>query len=119
VENAARQFNVTEAGNVPSRTCHVVHLPNLIAEHSERIDKATRIGTAKLACSPSSYFEENGGFRKALVATVRGEQLRDPYLTHDDRLFDRNVRFFLGARKGGVNAGIRDTIDSGSDCPNF
>jgi hypothetical protein len=34
-------------------------------------------------------------------------------------LFDRNIRLFLGARKGGVNAGIRDTIDSDTERPNF
>ena len=53
------------------------------------------------------------------MTTVGGAQLRELYVTHDDRLFDRNVRLFLGARKGGVNAGIRDTIDSDSDRPNF
>ena len=62
VDDAARQFNVTEAGNVPSRSCRVVHLPNLIAEHSERIDQATRIGTATLPCDPTRSFEEKGGF---------------------------------------------------------
>ena len=119
VEDAARQFNVTEAGNVPSRSCRVVHLPNLIAEHSERIDQATRIGTATLACGATKSFEEKGGFGQALVTTVGGNQLRELYLAHGDRLFDRNVRLYLGARKGGVNAGIRDTIDSDSDRPNF
>jgi hypothetical protein len=119
VDDAARQFNVTEAGNVPSRSCRVVHLPNLIAEHSERIDQATRIGTATLPCNPKKSFEERGGFGKALVTTVGGGRLRELYLKHDDRLFDRNVRLFLGARKGGVNAGIRDTIASDSDRPNF
>ena len=119
VDDAARQFNVTEAGNVPSRACRIVHLPNLIAEHSERIDQATRIGTAALTCKPTDSFEEKGGFGKALVTTLGGAQLRGLYLKHDDRLFDRNVRLFLGARKGGVNAGIRDTIDSDTDRPNF
>ena len=53
------------------------------------------------------------------MTTVGGGPLRELYLEHDDRLFDRNVRLFLGARKGGVNAGIRDTIASDSDRPNF
>ncbi|MGD0202057.1 MAG: AIPR family protein [Bryobacteraceae bacterium] len=119
VDDAARQFNVTEAGNVPSRSCRVVHLPNLIAEHSERIDQATRIGTATLTCDASRWFEEKGGFGKALVTTISGGQLRELYSNHHDRLFDRDVRLFLGARKGGVNAGIRDTIDSESERPNF
>ncbi len=119
VDDTARQFNVTEAGNVPSRSCRVAHLPNLIAEHSERIDQTTRIGTATLASIGSRIFEEKGGFGKALVTTLDGSQLRDLYVKHGDQLFDRNVRLFLGARKGGVNAGIRDTIDSGNDRPNF
>lgn len=119
VDDAARQFNVTEAGNVPSRSCRVVHLPNLIAEHSERIEQATRIGTATLTCDAKRSFEEKGGFGAALVTTVSGIQLRELYLKHGDRLFDRNVRLFLGARKGGVNAGIRDTIASDSERPNF
>ena len=119
VDDAARQFNVIEAGNVPSRSCRVVHLPNLIAEHSERIDQSTRIGSATIAVTTGSGFEEKGGFGKALVTTLGGHQLRDLYLTHGDRLFDRNVRLFLGARKGGVNAGIRDTIDSDAERPHF
>jgi len=119
VDDTARQFNVTEAGNVPSRSCRIVHLPNLIAEHSERIDQATRIGTATLTCDKNHCFEQKGGFGRALVTTVSGSQLRELYVKHDDRLFDRNVRLYLGARKGGVNAGIRDTIDSDSDRPNF
>jgi hypothetical protein len=53
------------------------------------------------------------------VTTLSGNQLHELYLSHGDRLFDRNVRLFLGARKGGVNAGIRDTIGSESDRPNF
>lgn len=119
VEDAARQFNVTEAGNVPSRSCRVVHLPNLIAEHAERIDQTTRIGTATLTCEKDHFFKEAGGFGEAFVTTLGGSQLRALYDSHGDRLFDRNVRLFLGARKGGVNAGIRDTIDSKSERANF
>ncbi len=119
VDDTARQFNVTEAGNVPSRSCRIVHLPNLISEHDERIDQSTRIGKATLKCSKRHSFEEKGGFGVAFVTTLSGSQLRDLYLAHGDRLFDRNVRLFLGARKGGVNAGIRDTIDSDIDRPNF
>jgi AIPR protein len=119
VEDTARQFNVTEAGNVPSRSCRVVHLPNLIAEHSERIDQSTRIARSTVVCNKKTSFEEKGTFGKAFVTTLSGSELRDLYLKHGDRLFDRNIRLFLGARKGGVNAGIRDTIDSDAERPNF
>lgn len=119
IDDTARQFNVTEAGNVPSRSCRVVHLTNLISEHKERISQSTRIRKAALNYTSAKSFEEKGGFGKAFVTTLTGTQLRDLYLEYGDRLFDRNVRLFLGARKGGVNAGIRDTIDSIYDRPNF
>lgn len=119
VDDAARQFNVTEAGNVPSRSCRVVNLVNLAAEHDERINQSTRIGGAILVCDSKNSFEEKGGFGSAFVTTLTGTQLRQLYLDHGDRLFDRNVRLFLGARKGGVNAGIRETIDSLADRNKF
>jgi hypothetical protein len=119
VEDTARNFNVTESGNVPSKSCRIVHLSNLISEHSERIDQSTRIATITLKCYMSTSFEETGKFGSAFITTLTGNQLRDLYLEHEDRLFDRNVRLFLGARKGGVNAGMRDTIASDSDRPNF
>lgn len=119
VEDTARNFNVNESGNVPSRACRIVHLSNLIAEHTERIDQATRIPKATLKCSGTNCFKETGKFGEALVTTLSGTQLYDLYQKHGDRLFDRNVRLYLGARKGGVNAGMRDTISSDSDRPNF
>src|SRR5262249_32900599 len=51
VEDTARQFNVTQTGNLPSRSCRVVHLDHLIAEHSERIDQSTRISRAMIKCT--------------------------------------------------------------------
>jgi hypothetical protein len=119
VDDAARQFNVSEAGNVPSRSCRIVHLDALSSEHEERIDQTTRIGRVTLKCNPKESFQEKGGFGEAFVTTLTGEQVRDLYEVHGDRLFDRNVRLFLGARKGGVNAAIRNTIDSDIDRPNF
>lgn len=119
VDDAARQFNVNEAGNVPSRSCRVVNHENLSSEHDERINQSTRIGSVSLKCNTKRSFEEKGGFGTAFVTTLTGSQLRQLYVDHGDRLFDRNVRLFLGARKGGVNAGIRETIDSLSDRINF
>lgn len=119
VDDAARQFNFSEAGNVPSCSCRVVHLQNLIDEHHERNNQSTRIRNAILTYEPSRSFKEKWKNGDAFVTTVNGEQLRKLYIDHGDRLFDRNVRLFLGARKGGVNAGIRDTIDSLSDRQNF
>ena len=62
---------------------------------------------------------EDGAFGKALVTSLGGNELRTLHDTHGDRLFDRNVRLFLGARKGGVNAGLRDTLASTAERKNF
>jgi hypothetical protein len=64
-------------------------------------------------------FETNGKFGTALVATVPCSELVRLYNAHKDRLFDRNVRLFLGSRKGSVNAGLAETIKSEKDRGNF
>ena len=38
---------------------------------------------------------------------------------HGDSLFDRNIRLFLGSHKGGVNAGIKETLETPTERPNF
>ena len=60
-----------------------------------------------------------GAFGDALVATVPGSEIVRLYEKYEDRLFDRNVRLFLGARKGSVNAGIAETLGDDRVCRNF
>jgi len=119
VDDTSRQFNVSEAGNVPSRSCRIANHDILSSEHSERVGQSTRIDNCELKIDQKNSFEEKGGFGTAFVTTVTGDQVRQLYETYGNRLFDRNVRLFLGARKGGVNAAIRTTIDTDSDRPNF
>lgn len=119
VQDTARQFNVTEAGSALSRSCRVVDLPTLVSEHKERADQSRRIPKATLSLQTNRHFEEAGDFGRAVVATLSGDQLADLWGQHGDRLFDRNVRLFLGARKGGVNAAIRDTLESADERKNF
>jgi hypothetical protein len=61
----------------------------------------------------------DGSFGKAILATVACSEIVRLYNLHHDRLFDRNVRLFLGARKGSVNAGIANTIKDPNDRGNF
>ena len=119
VQDAARQFNVSEAGSVPSRSCRVVDFSSLLSEHEERTDQSTRINKTTIQIQPNRYFEEEGAFGKALVTSLGGDELRTLHDTHGDRLFDRNVRLFLAARKGSVNAGLRDTLASTAERKNF
>jgi hypothetical protein len=80
---------------------------------SRKIEKET-ISIAEGRCLPLE-----GTFGKALVATVAGSEIVRLYDKYDDRLFDRNVRLFLGVRKGSVNAGLAETLKSQKDCANF
>src|SRR5207248_8966754 len=117
VSDAARQFNVSEAGNIPSRFCKLMALETLRMIHEESINQSTRVPSFQI--SLSKYFEESGDYGEAIVATLDGLQLRYLYEKHGDRLFDRNVRLFLGVRKGGVNAGIQETLNSVTERKNF
>jgi len=68
-----------------------------------------RIEEGKINIS-GEHFIIKGKFGEAIVATVPCGELVRLYKEHQDKLFDRNVRLFLGARKGSVNAGIAKTI---------
>jgi hypothetical protein len=69
------------------------------------------VESAELSVDPELAFEQSSNaYGKALVATVTGHSLAKLYSEHSDRLFDRNVRLFLGAKKGSVNAGIFETL---------
>ena len=79
----------------------------------------TRIPTENLNFRAEDQLKRSGTFGKALVITLPGSEVRRLYQKYGDSLFDRNVRLFLGARKGGVNAGLRGTLESSTDRPNF
>jgi len=117
VSDAARQFNNSQAGNIPSRFCKLIDVETLKTIHDESINQSTRVPSCEI--SVTEYFKETGAYGEAIVTTLDGEQLGDLYEQHGDRLFDRNVRLFLGARKGGVNAGIQDTLNSVTERKNF
>lgn len=55
------------------------------------------------------YFSINGEFGSAWVGSVSAAELRRLYQSHGDRLFARNIRLFLGKRKGGINEQIIET----------
>ncbi|MGB0065040.1 MAG: AIPR family protein [Terracidiphilus sp.] len=117
VNDVARQFNVREASGTPARSCKIYNLDSLKKIHEEQIDQSTRI--SKTTLNLLRCFEEPGDYGKAVVATIKGDVLRSLYVDFGDRLFDRNVRLFLGARKGGVNAGIQDTLGDADERKRF
>lgn len=117
VTDTARQFNVRNTKTSPGQSCKVYTLESLKNIYEEKIDQSTRI--PKTTLKLNKYFEESGSYGKAVVATISGSELRRLYHDYGERLFDRNVRSYLGARKGGVNAGIQDTLKASTDRKNF
>lgn len=117
VSDAARQFNFDAVNDTPSRLAKLMGLDFLKTLHEESISQSTRVESCSIRLS--NYFEESGAYGKAIVTTIDGTQLSALYQAHGDQLFDRNVRLFLGVRKGGVNAGIQNTLVSASDRKNF
>ena len=117
VSDAARQFNFDAVNNIPSQLAKLMGLDFLRTLHEESINQSTRVGSCSI--SLSEFFEETGAYGKAIVTTIDGAQLAALYQEHGDQLFDRNVRLFLGVRKGGVNAGIQNTLASVSERKNF
>jgi len=113
VSDAARLFNFEAVNNVPSRLAKLMGLEFLKTLHEETISQSTRVPSCSIRVS--NYFEESGTYGKAVVTTIDGAQLSRLYREHGDQLFDRNVRLFLGVRKGGVNAGIQTTLASATE----
>jgi hypothetical protein len=74
---------------------------------------------AKQKLSFEDGHETEGAFGKAFVATVPCSEIVRLYQDHRDRLFDRNVRLFLGTRKGSVNAGMALTLKNSQERPYF
>lgn len=59
-----------------------------------------------LTFQSGKFFEDEGEYGRAWVGSVSGAELNRLYETHKDRLFARNIRLFLGSRKGGINEQI-------------
>jgi hypothetical protein len=58
---------------------------------------------------PDEYFVKKGDI-PSIVATIKGKSLLEMYRKYSDSLFERNIRFYKGARKGSINAKIIDTL---------
>jgi hypothetical protein len=55
------------------------------------------------------YFIDKGGYGVAYVGSVKAPELHRLYNKYSDELFARNIRLFLGSRKGGINQRIIET----------
>lgn len=89
----------------------VIKLDDLELLYEDYVGTVGRVSKGTLQLGDSDRYEEDSeAYGRALVCTIPGGSLKALYKAHGNRLFDQNIRLFLGARKGSVNAGIRDTL---------
>lgn len=116
LERRIRSFNRQHLRDNVSAS--IIDLENLELIHEDFQGATGRVASGILELK-NGYFEQNGTFGKSLVGSVSGESLKVLYEAEGNRLFDQNVRLFLGTRKGSVNAGIRETLQSTEERRNF
>lgn len=119
IERLVRNFNRTHIRENVS--ADLVPLAELELTYEDYTGTAGRVPEGELAVvEDEAYFiQDDEPFGRSLVATIPGTALRKLYQEHGNRLFEQNVRLFLGTRKGSVNAGIRDTLNDPRERKNF
>lgn len=106
--------------NIEKRRAFRHYYVDLLQASWEEMDGASRrIAQETVTIADGKVLPFDGAFGKALVATVPGSEIVRLYEKFEDRLFDRNVRLFLGVRKGSVNAGIAETLGDNKTARNF
>lgn len=118
IDQRIRIFNANKENIDKRRVCRHCDIDLIETFFEEYRGKGRRVESATLMTS-SPVIEIKGGFGRGLVTTVKGEELVSLYSKFGDELFARNVRLFLGAKQGSVNAGIKNTIEDVSDKSNF
>lgn len=98
-----------------SRHCDLGMLDSLFLEYR---GEGRRIEHATVRTEPNPI-QVSGGFGKGLVSTIKGKELVHLYSTFGDELFARNVRLWLGAKKGSVNHGMLATLEDSVERGNF
>ena len=78
--------------------------------HEHQDQQLRRINDECIKIGDGKHFSSSGAFGNAIVVSMPGSELVRLYEKYGDILFDRNVRLFLGDRKGSVNAGIASTL---------
>jgi AIPR protein len=118
LDRLVRQFNRKNVRE--NMGAAIVRLDDLQLLYEDYVGMARRVPEGELILTDGNFFEDSdASYGRSLVGTIRGSSLQALYEKHGNRLFDQNVRLFLGARKGGVNAGIRDTVSDPAERTNF
>lgn len=112
-----RAFNREHQGE--EITAQLVRLEDLETAYDDFKGSAGRVSEGSLELSHEHFFEEEGPFGRSVVATIHGGSLASLFEEYGNKLFDQNVRLFLGNRKGSVNAGISETLNTRNERGNF
>lgn len=118
VDKRIRAFNENQENIDNNRSVVHCHLSLLESMFEEVRSGGQRIEKAEFIVAKGSL-EVTGTFGKGLVTTIAGNDLVTLYEDFGDILFARNIRGWLGARKGSVNAAIIDTLKNDRERSNF
>ncbi len=119
LDRMIRQFNRKKGRDSEGVVASIVRLADLQVVYEDSLGLAGQVGQGELELLDGKYMKQDGPYGTGLVFSVRGSELKRLYEEHGNKLFDQNIRLFLGTRKGTVNAGIRDTLASGQERGNF
>jgi hypothetical protein len=111
IEKSVEVYNRNQENIDSSRSIRHCALEELRATWLENYEQAARrVGDVTLTFPEGKCFTFSGSFGEAAVVSLSAVELATIYEKYGDILFDRNVRLFLGNRKGSVNAGIAATL---------
>jgi len=118
IEKRIRVYNSTPENEQNNRSSVHCDLALLESIYGEWRGEGKRVPEASIQLLAGG-FEVSGAFGTAMVASLPASELSRLYQEFGDQLFARNVRGWLGARKGSVNAAILGTLESDRERPNF
>lgn len=118
IDQRIRLYNDNPENQEKRRSCKHCDIGVLDTLFQEYRGEGRRIEQATVSITPNPI-QVSGGFGRGLVSTIKGEELVTLYSNFGDELFARNVRLWLGAKKGSVNAGILETLEDSTESGNF
>ncbi len=75
--------------------------------------------TVEFPIIENQYFKNNLGIYPSYIFSIKADILAKIYEIYKNKLFDRNIRYYKGAKSGTINAQIIDTIGEQKDRKNF
>jgi hypothetical protein len=118
IDQRIRVYNANPENQQRRRSCRHCDLDLLDSLFLEYRGEGRRVEVATFEIEPNPI-QVAGGYGRGLVSTIKGKELVSLYSKFGDELFARNVRLWLGAKKGSVNAGILETLADGTERGNF